>query len=159
MTSTLSATATPLPAAAAATEHLIPERWETANRHLIRKALAEFSHERILHPEPVSTPETDEPAYRLVSDDGCAEYRFTARRLPLNHWSVPAAGIRRFTGARGPAPAVETALDALVFITEFSATLGINDQMLPLYLEEISSTLSSHAFKNRPGAPSSALLA
>ena len=30
------------------TDHLTPERWAAANRHLIRKALAEFSHERIL---------------------------------------------------------------------------------------------------------------
>ena len=28
--------------------HLGPERWATANRHLVRKALAEFLHERIL---------------------------------------------------------------------------------------------------------------
>ena len=34
-----------------AATHLTPERWAAANRHLIRKALAEFSHERILVPE------------------------------------------------------------------------------------------------------------
>ena len=31
--------------------HLTPERWAIANRHLVRKAIAEFSHERILVPE------------------------------------------------------------------------------------------------------------
>ena len=164
--------------AGSATAHLTPERWDTANRHLIRKALAEFSHERILAPEPVSAPaaaaspepatpaqgaadgspaqgaaETTAAAYRLVSDDGGAEYRFSARLLELGHWSIPAGSIQRFAGG------IETALDALVFITEFSAALGINDQMLPVYLEEISSTLASHAFKNHPGAPSSGTLA
>ncbi|MCC9198317.1 IucA/IucC family siderophore biosynthesis protein [Arthrobacter sp. zg-Y820] len=160
--------------AGSTTAHLTPERWATANRHLIRKALAEFSHERILAPEPVSpaadtaaAPATTrasavmaagparatEAAYRLVSDDGGAEYRFAARLLELDHWSIPAASIQRFAGG------TETSLDALVFITEFSATLGINDQMLPVYLEEISSTLASHAFKNYPGAPSSDALA
>ena len=154
-----------------ATAHLTPGRWAAANRHLIRKALAEFSHERILAPEPADTERpagspADSPAaspsgsaaadpvqYRLVSDDGTAEYRFTARRLELDHWSIPAEDIRRFAGG------TETGLDALVFITEFSATLGINEQMLPVYLEEISSTLASHAFKNSPGAPSSSVLA
>ena len=150
-----------------ATAHLTPGRWAAANRHLIRKALAEFSHERILAPEPADTESpagspaaspsgsaaTDPLQYRLVSDDGAAEYRFTARRLELDHWSIPAEDIRRFAGG------TETGLDALVFITEFSATLGINEQMLPVYLEEISSTLASHAFKNSPGAPSSSVLA
>ena len=31
--------------------HLAPERWAAANRHLVRKALAEFLHERILEPQ------------------------------------------------------------------------------------------------------------
>ena len=30
------------------TEHLNPEAWAVANRALVRKALAEFIHERIL---------------------------------------------------------------------------------------------------------------
>lgn len=37
---------------AAAVDHLTPERWERANRLLIRKALAEFAHERLIAPEP-----------------------------------------------------------------------------------------------------------
>lgn len=158
--SSSSSSLTPSPAPAAATKHLTPERWEAANRHLIRKALAEFSHERILRPEPLSEPDSPGSAsgahrssYRLRSDDGGAEYRFDVRLLALDHWSIPAAGIRRFAAGR------ETALDALVFITEFSGTLGINEQMLPVYLEEISSTLASHAFKNSPDSPSSDLLA
>ena len=141
----------------AMTGHLTPARWEIANRHVIRKALAEFSHERILVPEQVKTaavaPSEGTSEYRLVSDDGGAEYRFTARLFELDHWSIPANSIQRFTAGS------ETPLDALVFITEFSSTLGINEQMLPVYLEEISSTLASHAFKNAPDAPSSASLA
>jgi len=157
VTSIVSGTGT---ARSAATEHLTPERWAAANRHVLRKALSEFSHERILRPEPVDAPVSGahggEPGcrtYRLVSDDGGAEYRFDARMLALDHWSIPAGSIRRIALGR------DTSLDALVFITEFSATLGINEQMLPVYLEEISSTLASHAFKNHPGAPSSGLLA
>ena len=56
-------------------------------------------------------------------------------------------------------PGEETELDALRFITEFRDTLGIREEMLPVYLEEISSTLASHAYKQWMGQPSSAELA
>jgi siderophore synthetase component len=133
-----------------AAPHLTPERWAAANRHLVRKALAEFSHERILVPEPIGK---GVGGYRVRSDDGTVEYRFSARILQLDHWSVDAGSITcRRDGQDAP-------LDALGFITEFSGTLGISQEMLPVYLEEISSTLSSHAFKQWMGQPSSAELA
>ncbi|WP_264671427.1 IucA/IucC family protein [Arthrobacter sp. VKM Ac-2550] len=137
--------------------HLTPARWAEANRHLVSKALAEFSHERIFTPEPRGGG-----AYRLVSDDGRVQYHFAAELLELDHWLIPAASIHRvINGAERP-------LDALDFITEFRGTLGINEAMLPVYLEEISSTLSGHAYKNSgpaadpaddPAAPSSRALA
>ena len=133
-----------------AAPHLDAERWSRANRHLLRKALAEFSHERILTPEPVD----GEPgSYRLRSGDGTHEYRFAARVLELEHWSIDAASIRYFQDG------TEAPLDVLGFITAFHGTLGINLQMLPVYLEEISSTLASHAYKQWAGQPSAAELA
>jgi siderophore synthetase component len=36
-----------------AVAHLSPHRWARANRLLIRKALAEFAHERLITPEPI----------------------------------------------------------------------------------------------------------
>ncbi|MFP3461750.1 IucA/IucC family siderophore biosynthesis protein [Arthrobacter globiformis] len=138
-----------------AAPHLTPERWAAANRHLVRKALAEFSHERILVPEPVGggNDRNSDGRYRVRSDDGTAEYRFSARILQLDHWSVDAASITCSRDGQ------DAPLDALTFITEFSGTLGIRQEMLPVYLEEISSTLSSHAFKQWMGQPSSAELA
>ena len=133
-----------------AAPHLTPERWATANRHLVRKALAEFSHERILVPEPTGN---GDGGYRVRSDDGTVEYRFSARILQLDHWSVDAASITCSRDGQ------DAPLDALRFITELSGTLGIRQEMLPIYLEEISSTLSSHAFKQWMGQPSSAELA
>ncbi|WP_050056940.1 IucA/IucC family protein [Pseudarthrobacter siccitolerans] len=133
-----------------AAPHLSAERWDNANRHLLRKALAEFSHERILAPEPL-----DEKAgnYRVRSDDGTLECRFTARLLELEHWSIDASSIRCFRdGAEEP-------LDVLEFITAFHGTLGINLQMLPVYLEEVSSTLASHTYKQWAGQPTAAELA
>ena len=142
------------------TAHLTTERWERANRHVVRKAIAEFSHERILVPEPEDPGATGAgrmadgtAGFRLVSDSGRAVYRFRARLLALEHWSIPADSIERMLDGE-PAP-----LDALDFITEFAGTLGISPQMLPVYLEEISSTLASAAFKDTPAALDSGLLA
>ncbi len=165
-------------AAADTTAHLTPERWAAANRHLIRKALAEFSHERIFTPELISPePAPREPAhYRVTSDDGSVEYRFAARKLELDHWSIADMSIRRLEAGplpdlpapgsdepgaeEGTCPEVEgMELDALRFITEFRNTLGIREEMLPVYLEEISSTLASHAYKQWRAQPSSAELA
>ncbi|MBT2597608.1 IucA/IucC family siderophore biosynthesis protein [Arthrobacter sp. ISL-72] len=143
-----------------AATHLTPERWAAANRHLVRKALAEFSHERILTPERISGGadagaraggEANE--YCVRTDDASVEYRFSARILQLDHWSVDAASI---TCSR---EGQDAPLDALRFITEFHEALGIRLEMLPVYLEEISSTLSSHAYKQWRGQPSSAELA
>ena len=135
--------------------HLTPERWERANRHVVRKAIAEFSHERILVPQPVAAAAANAAgaAFRLVSDNGRAVYRFRAMLLALEHWSIPARSIERELDGV-PAP-----LDALDFLTEFSGTLGINPQMLPIYLEEVSSTLASAAFKDSPEAPGAGRLA
>ncbi|MFY9635410.1 MAG: IucA/IucC family protein, partial [Cellulosimicrobium cellulans] len=140
--------------------HLSPERWAAANRHLVRKALAEFLHERILEPQRLGTGAGPGPdhlagpaAYVVRSDDGSTAYSFTARVLELEHWSVDAASIRCTRSGEDAAP------DALLFITEFRDTLGIREEMLPVYLEEISSTLAGHAYKQWLGQPSAQELA
>jgi siderophore synthetase component len=142
-----------VPAAAphlSAVPHLTGDRWDNANRHLLRKALAEFSHERILAPELLAS---GAGTYRVRSDDGALEYRFNARVLELEHWSIDAGSIRCFQDG------TEVPLDVLEFITSFHETLGINLQMLPVYLEEVSSTLASHSYKQWAGQPPAAELA
>ncbi|MBT2530999.1 IucA/IucC family siderophore biosynthesis protein [Arthrobacter sp. ISL-48] len=129
--------------------HLTPERWANANRHVVRKALAEFLHERILTAERLTTP----GSYRVRSDDASVEYSFTAAVLALDHWAIDAGSIRCIRNGAAASP------DALLFIIEFRKTLGIRDEMLPVYLEEISSTLASHAFKQWVGQPSARELA
>lgn len=101
-----------------------PEIWTVVNRALVRKALAEFTHERILDPVAVGD------RYAV------GRYSFAARRYPLNHWEI--SDVVRDDG--GP-------VDALEFVTEFHEQLGIGREMLPVYLEEISSTLASAAYK------------
>ncbi|WP_410784958.1 IucA/IucC family protein [Kribbella sp. C-35] len=98
--------------------------WATVNQALVRKALAEFTHERILEPVAVG------------NEYAVGRYRFAARQYPLNHWDI--AQVVRDDGSP---------VDALEFITEFHEQLGIGREMLPVYLEEISSTLASAAYK------------
>ncbi|MGV9287698.1 IucA/IucC family protein [Streptomyces sp. NPDC003719] len=115
--------------------HLSPERWERANRLLVRKALAEFTHERLL------TPERDGDGYVVRSDDGQTRYRFTATVRALDHWQVDADSITRHRDG------AELPLAALDFLVELRESLGLSDEILPVYLEEISSTLSGTCYK------------
>ncbi|MFF6873957.1 IucA/IucC family protein [Streptomyces sp. NPDC012474] len=118
-----------------AVAHLSPHRWARANRLLIRKALAEFAHERLI------TPEEDGEQYVVRSDDGLTSYRFSAARRALDHWQVDAESItRNRDGAELP-------LAALDFFIELQKSLGLSDDILPVYLEEISSTLSGTCYK------------
>ncbi|MFJ5173914.1 IucA/IucC family protein [Streptomyces griseoviridis] len=115
--------------------HLSPERWEKANRLLIGKALAEFAHERLI------TPRQDGERYVVHSDDGLTRYRFAATRHALDHWRVDADSLTRHRDES------ELPLAALDFFIELRAALGLSDEILPVYLEEISSTLSGTCFK------------
>lgn len=116
--------------------HLSPGRWATANRLLVRKALAEFSHERLLAPTPLG-----DDRFTVRSDDASTEYRFTARVFALDHWQVEAETITRHRHGS------ELPLDAVEFFIELRHTLGISEEILPVYLEEISSTLAGTAYK------------
>ncbi|WP_406126202.1 IucA/IucC family protein [Streptomyces sp. NBC_00989] len=128
-----------------AVAHLSPERWEKANRLLIRKALAEFAHERLITPEPA---EKDGDLYVVRSDDGLTRYRFAATRHALDHWQVDADSISRHRDG------AELPLAALDFFIELKQALGLSEEILPVYLEEISSTLSGTCYKlTKPQIP------
>jgi siderophore synthetase component len=123
--------------------HLSPERWEQANRLLIRKALAEFAHERLITPEA-----TADGRFEVRSDDGLTRYGFTATRRALDHWQVDADSISRQRDG------VDLPLAALDFFIELKTALGLSDEILPVYLEEISSTLSGTCYKlTKPRIP------
>jgi siderophore synthetase component len=128
-------------------DHLTPEHWARANRHVVRKALAEFAHERLLEPTPLGGDR-----YRVTSDDGSCEYHFAARVLPLDHWSIDADSIVALRGEQ------VTPLDALQLVLDLRDTLGLTPEVLPVYLEEITSTLASRAFKLAGPRPTAAEL-
>ncbi|MEU0587623.1 IucA/IucC family siderophore biosynthesis protein [Streptomyces sp. NPDC006132] len=119
-----------------AVAHLSPHRWARANRLLIRKALAEFAHERLITPEA-----TGEGTYVVRSDDGLTRYTFAATVRALDHWQVDPESITRHRDG------AELPLAALDFFIELQKSLGLSDSILPVYLEEISSTLSGTCYK------------
>ncbi|MFD7556738.1 IucA/IucC family protein [Streptomyces sp. NPDC059835] len=131
-----------------AVSHLSPELWARANRALVRKALAEFSHERLLTPTPLG-----DSWYSVRSDDGTVEYRFRATLHALDHWAVEEPSITRHEAG------AELPLDALDFHIELRQSLGLSPEVLPVYLEEISSTLAGTGFKYTKPQVSSAVLA
>jgi siderophore synthetase component len=117
------------------TSHLTPDNLARAQRALVAKAIAEFTHERIL------TPARDGDGYVVESPDGRTRYRFSARALALEHWVVDRASLcREVEGA-------PRELDAQQFVVEFAEVLGVPGSLLPVYLEELASTLASSAWK------------
>lgn len=128
--------------------HLTPDSLERAQRHLVAKAIAEFSHERLIAPELQA-----DGGWLLGVPAGDVEYRFDAQRAELEHWIVDEPSIRRVRGDRA------LPLDAQEFILELQPLLGLSDELLPVYLEEIASTLAGSMFKIAQGGPSADALA
>lgn len=126
------------PSGAAAADHLTPELMARAQRHLVAKALAEFSHERLI--APVAEPGR-QGWWRV--ETGLSSYTFTARVKRLEHWVVDVDSIERTLDGEPREP------DAQELVAELAPVLGISDSLLPTYLEEVASTLASHAWKLR----------
>lgn len=117
-------------------QHLTKENWDKANAILLKKTLSEFAHELLIVPIKNASN-----SYSIFSPDNKAEYTFEAQILALNHWSIVLDSIKKtFDGKNSP-------LRLLEFIIEFKDTLGISESLLPTYLEEITSTLYSTAYK------------
>ncbi len=120
--------------------HLTPKVWSIVNRQLIQKAISEFAHELLLKLESVGK-ENHWDLYKLYTDDPEIFYYFKARTQVLDHLHVDIASITKKKDE------TETELDALDFILELKNTLGIPNDMLPTYMEEITSTLYGAAYK------------
>jgi siderophore synthetase component len=134
--------------------HLSPEVWAQANRLLLRKAIAEYAHELIVVPERLRAAQGGFALYQLFSDDGAACYQFEAQCLALRHWHIQPETIHKTVNGE------DRPLDALQFVIECRQRLGIREDLLPIYLDEISSTLFGSAFKRmKADAPTSEELA
>lgn len=124
--------------------HLAPAAWDGAVEALIRKAIGELAHEALLQPRLIeNTDDAPKPGAwrRYALTAGSAEYRFRARRLALDTWDVERGSITKtLDGAAAP-------LDAMLFMIELAPQIGLSPTMLPVYLEEIASTLHGAAFR------------
>ncbi|HEU5126959.1 MAG TPA: IucA/IucC family siderophore biosynthesis protein [Glycomyces sp.] len=127
------------------TDHLTPEHWHRATRDLLAKAVGEFAHERLLAPARIGG--------HCVLSSETDRYLFTAERLALDHWAVDPASLRR----QGPG-GEELPLDAAAFFIAFKEELGLSDEVLPVYLEEIASTVNRGAYQLAAPQPSAAEL-
>ncbi|WP_152352730.1 GNAT family N-acetyltransferase [Brachybacterium subflavum] len=139
--------------------HLRPDVADAVHRHLLAKAISEFSHERILAPVDL-----EDGWWELtVPADAGASYRFRARVLPLEHWLVDEDSIVRIepsqhraapdgassdgTPADGGERPAHGRLDVLEFVAAFQSVLGIPDDLLSTYLEELASTFAAACAK------------
>lgn len=118
--------------------HLEPNRWRRAHRQLLAKALGEFSHERLLHPVALG-------GERFYVQKDAHRYEFTARCYRLDHWRVDPTTLAHFV--RDGEGWTSASVDVLDFLTHFASDLTLQPEQLPTYLEEVSSTLASHCFK------------
>ena len=91
--------------------------------------------------EPERLGPSDRPGfdrYRLALAEG-AEYRFDAQIMAMRHWRIPPESIAK-TVAGAPR------LDALQFVIEVRDRLALPADRLPIYLDEITSTLHGSAY-------------
>ncbi|RYJ06250.1 MAG: IucA/IucC family siderophore biosynthesis protein [Actinomycetales bacterium] len=107
-----------------------------AQRHLTRKAIAELSHERLVQPRPLP----DAPGF-FELEAGASTYRFHAHRHELEHWVIDAWSITRELDG------TVVDLDVLDLVASLHAELGLPETLVATYLEELSSTLASAAWK------------
>ncbi|SKB00470.1 Siderophore synthetase component [Agreia bicolorata] len=116
------------------TPHLRPDIAAEVHRHLVAKAISEFAHERLISPVLGA-----DGAWQL--DAGASCYSFRADVLSLEHWVIDEASLqRRQNDASGR-------LDVLELIVELQSALAIPDELLSVYLEELSSTFAGAAAK------------
>ncbi len=132
--------------------HLQPEIWAKSNVLLIKKALCEFSHELLIQPKILQQLDHGWNMYVVQTDCAAIQYQFKAKHLAMNHFWIETDSIKKYDENQ------QKPLDAILFIKEFRKQLGIDDSQMPVYLEEIISTLYGSAFKFLKGNPTASAL-
>ncbi|MFD2166170.1 GNAT family N-acetyltransferase [Thalassotalea euphylliae] len=127
-----------------ASAQLNASAWQAANRHLVKKMICEFSHERLISPIHIGGSQ-----YQLAPPCDEFTYQFDAQMMQLSHLQIDVKSIVKI--AAGTAAEV----DALEFVIEFHQALGMSAEMLGTYLEEVSSTLLSSCYKAEKDVPTS----
>ncbi|RKQ36557.1 IucA/IucC family protein [Kocuria tytonis] len=116
-------------------------------RDVLAKMFSEFSHERLLTPEPSGA------GWTVADAHGQPCWYFEATRHPLEHWEVAPDSVRRIVPGGSGEP------DAQQAVLDLRDALGLSDEMLPLYLEDLSATMFSMAQRRAAPAPTAEELA
>ncbi|MCL1125413.1 IucA/IucC family protein [Shewanella surugensis] len=120
------------------------DTWTLVNQLHVKKCIAELAHERIITPLLLSEDNHEAQewgCYQLDADESGISYVFKAKKLALDHWFIDSETIEKRKNDEW------VPLDSLLFIIEFRKSLDIAEANLATYLEEISSTLYSSAYK------------
>lgn len=114
--------------------------WETVNRRLLAKMLAEFAYEAIVDPTPVDDGASvgERSAFRV--DLGDVSYRFEATPRLLESYHVHESSIERRAG-EGWTPAT----DAVRFLRDLRAATELDGTTAGHLVEELDSTLLADA--------------
>ncbi|MBC9794519.1 IucA/IucC family protein [Sinomicrobium weinanense] len=122
-----------------AVSHITPVIWARVNRLHLCKVISEFAHENIIIPEKQYENE-GWGHYVLHAFSFNVQYRFRAKIGSLNHWYIDRDSLEKYTEGK------PDRLDSLRFVVEFREAMGIDEQSLPVYMEEVSSTLCGSAY-------------
>lgn len=110
--------------------------WDVYGRRLAAKILAEFSHERMIEPEPMGAG-----MFRVAADDLLTTYEFSAQQLALDSWWIdPTSVQRRHKGEQLPVDPI-----ALIGDLECRCGLGgpeVSRETVTTYVEELINTLA-----------------
>ncbi|MFC7772610.1 GNAT family N-acetyltransferase [Flavobacterium sp. GCM10027622] len=131
-----------------AIQHIDSKSWNKANLLLVKKAICEFSHELLIAPKIINE-NGNWNNYVLITDDESIEYHFKSQLLALNHLAIDENSIIKRKNNE------VVTIDAVDFILEFKKSIGISEDIIPSYIEEIISTLYGSAYKlvkNNPPA-------
>ncbi|MCS3556578.1 MULTISPECIES: IucA/IucC family siderophore biosynthesis protein [unclassified Sphingobacterium] len=122
-----------------ATEHLSPDLWQKVNLQLLQKMLSEFSHEMLLEPQLIAQ-RGEWSVYAVEHVEKDVQYHFLARVLSLDHWDIDALSIIKIhKGSQMP-------LDAVQFVVEFAEQLGLEQENIGTYIEEVISVLFTYCY-------------
>ncbi|WP_118977014.1 IucA/IucC family protein [Taibaiella koreensis] len=135
-----------------ATAHLTPELWQIVTRDYLCKMICEFSHEMLLKPITISAHHAHN-RYRLEVAGQNIVYYFEARLLALDHLLIDPSSIRKETNG------IATEPDAISFLIEHKAVLGLEEGDIGTYIEEVISCMQGSAYKYQNNQVTSETLA
>ncbi|NLV08927.1 IucA/IucC family siderophore biosynthesis protein [Halomicrobium mukohataei] len=110
------------------------DRWQSADRALLAKMLAEFTYEQLLDPQEYAV-DGDWRVYRVPLGD--TTYEFRAQERVFDSYRVDPSSIRKRVGDG----AWTAASDAIQFLLDARETLGIDDQTASYLVREYNNTL------------------